>query len=159
MKQKHFYQFTLFILMVFFVLLGCSKQGPAGLTGPQGPVGPGGSKGDTGTANVIYSKWDSSFSGTSAIWNVPQITRSILDSGVILVYFRAGAATYQLNYSVGSTFIIYWAVPGQIQIVASGDLAQYSFRYVIIPGGVSSGNSIPKDYKLLCQQYNISQNS
>jgi hypothetical protein len=166
MKQKHFYRFPLFIIMVVLVFLGCTKQGPAGVTGPQGPqgetgpagpTGPSGSKGDTGTANVIYSQWDSSFSGVSGIWAVPQITQSILDSGAVLVYFRGNNGVFQLNFANNSgVYILYSIKLGQITLIAYGtNLASFVFRYVIIPGGVPSGNSIPKDYKLLCQKYNI----
>jgi hypothetical protein len=150
--------------MFVLVLLGCSKQGPAGAAGPQGPqgptgpTGPGGSKGDTGTANVIYSQWDTSFSGTSAEWVVPELTQSIIDSGVVLVYFKAGGLVYQLNYVQETFYFLYYTAPGYIYMVTSGNLANQPTRYILIPGGVPSGNSIPKDYKLLCQQYNIPDN-
>src|ERR1035438_4088573 len=105
MKQKYFYQFPLFITIFVLVLLGCVKQGPAGATGPQGPQGPqgptgqGGATGDTGTANVIYSEWNNTFSGSSADWAIPQITQNIADSGVVLVYFMSGTNIFQLNYT------------------------------------------------------------
>jgi hypothetical protein len=169
MKQKHFYLFLLLTITVVLVFLGCTKQGPAGATGPQGPqgatgpTGPGGSKGDTGTANVIYSQWDSSFAGTAAAWNVPLLTQGILDSGLTNVYFRTIGSNFveQLNYSVGNFVLTYFTTVPDIAIVYSGtdptfNLKNYAFRYIIIPGGLPSGNSIPKDYKSLCKQYNIS---
>ncbi|HEV9037456.1 MAG TPA: hypothetical protein VGQ51_12565 [Puia sp.] len=42
--------------------------GATGPAGPRGQQGIHGKKGDTGTANVIYSAWSSSFSGTSQCW-------------------------------------------------------------------------------------------
>ena len=167
MKQKYFYRFPLFTIMVVLVFLGCTKQGPAGATGPQGlpgatgPAGPGGSKGDTGTANVIYSNWDSSFSGTTGEWVVPQITTGILDSGVILVYITGHndhSLLVQLPYIVGNFFVTFIAQRGFIVLNSSGDLNNFFFRYIIIPGSVPSGNSIPKDYLPLCRQYNIPDN-
>jgi hypothetical protein len=173
MKQKHFYQFALLVTMVVLILLGCTKQGPAGAagaTGPQGPqgsngstgpTGPGGPKGDTGTANVIYSKWDSSFIGTFDIWEMPQITQGFLDSGVVLVYFRNSAhEIFQLNYSVGTFYIYYYTIPSYIYLNASNgaNLANYAFRFVLIPGARAIGTSLQKDYKQLCQQYDIREN-
>jgi hypothetical protein len=90
MRQKIFFQFSLFTLMVVIVLSSCGK---IGLTGPAGPQG---AQGDTGTANVIYSQWDSTLTGTNDLWSAPAITQGVLDSAVILVYVRQEGVVYQL---------------------------------------------------------------
>src|SRR4051812_8686716 len=62
-----------------------------------------GAKGHTGTANVKYSPWtDVTFSpakntaGDTVAWtatmNAPQITKNILDSGVVKVYVNVNTA-------------------------------------------------------------------
>jgi hypothetical protein len=125
----------------------CSKQGPAGATGAtgatgaQGAAGPQGPKGDTGTANVIYSKWDSAFSGTSATWSVPAITLGILDSGTVLVYVNQNGYVYPVPYDNvnGSGFYINDLLSaGRISLFCNSayNLNEFKFRYVIIPGGV-----------------------
>jgi hypothetical protein len=149
MKQKTFPGITLFAFIVALGLFGCTKAGPAGpagqsgAQGPQGPTGNTGPQGDTGTANVIYSNWVSGFSGTIAYWSVPDITTGVLDSSVVLVYERELNAVVQLPFSNpnGSGFyVIDLLTAGQISIYcdASDNLSEFSFRYVIIPGGVAA---------------------
>jgi len=144
MKIANKFWTTLACLILALGFTMCSKQGPAGATGTtgaQGPAGPQGPKGDTGTANVIYSKWDSSFSGVSAIWNVAAITQGILDSGNVLVYVNQNGYVYPLPYDNvnGSGFYINDLLsPGKISLFCSSayNLNEFKFRYVIIPGGV-----------------------
>jgi len=153
---------TLCCLVLALELSMCSKQGPAGATGapgPQGPAGPQRPKGDTGTANVIYSKWDSSFSGVSAIWNVPVITQGILDSGNVLVYVNQNGYVYPLPYDNlnGSGFYINDLLsPGKISLFCSSayNLNEFKFRYVIIPGGVSAADA-DNGYGYITNKYHI----
>ena len=153
---------TLCSLLLALALSMCSKQGPAGATGatgPQGPAGPKGAKGDTGTANVMYSKWDSAFSGTSAVWSVPAITQGILDSGTVLVYVDQNGYVYPLPYDNvnGSGFYINDLLrPGQISLYcASGyNLNQFKFRYVIIPGGVAVSDE-QRGYQYITSRFMI----
>jgi hypothetical protein len=153
---------TLCCLILALGLTMCSKQGPAGATGATGatgPAGPQGPKGDTGTANVIYSKWDSSFSGTSAVWSVPAITKGILDSGTVLVYVQQNGYVYPLPYDNvnGSGFylndLLYL---GQISLYcnSSYNLNEFKFRYVIIPGGVAVAD-VQNGYEYITGKYHI----
>ena len=102
------------ILFAFtaFVLIACSKEGPAGPQGPQGTAGPQGTQGAQGTpgtpgaqgpqgnANVISK----TYSSTNYTWNketilginfrtiqipVPEITAEIMNTGMVLVYVAA----------------------------------------------------------------------
>lgn len=153
-----------YFLILTLGLCKCSKQGPVGATGPagaQGPAGPQGPKGDTGTANVIYSKWDSSFSGTSAVWSVAAITTAILDSGTVLVYVNQNGYVYPLPYDNvnGSGFYLNDLLyPGQISLYcnSSYNLNEFKFRYVIIPGGVQAAalkNNY--EYQYITQTFNM----
>ena len=155
---------TLACLILALGLSMCSKQGPAGATGAAGatgPAGPQGPKGDTGTANVIYSKWDSSFSGTSTIWDVAAITRGILDSGNVLVYVEQNGYVYPLPYDNvnGSGFYINDLLyPGQISLFCSSsyNLNEFKFRYVIIPGGVQVADVKSEyQYQYITNLFNI----
>lgn len=157
---------TLCCLILALGFSMCSKQGPAGpqgatgATGATGPQGPQGARGDTGTANVIYSKWDSSFSGTSAIWNVPAITRGILDTGTVLVYVDQNGYVYPLPYDNvnGSGFYLNDLLySGQISLFcnSSYNLNEFKFRYVIIPGGVAAADA-ENSYEFITSKYHIS---
>lgn len=148
---------------------GTGATGPAGPTGPQGPTGPTGPQGPAGTANVIYSAWTDF---AAATWSAPTvsfgvtqrsypvtyagITQTILDRGVVLVYYRfvgtgAGVAftsPFTFNYilatgqilrhdlRVGGFDMVYHnlsAVGTDPGTIGTGN----SYRFVIIPGGVA----------------------
>jgi hypothetical protein len=155
---------TLSCLILAFGLSNCSKQGPTGATGATGatgPQGPQGPKGDTGTANVIYSKWDSSFSGVSAIWTVPAITQGILDSGTVLVYTDQNGYVYPLPYDNvnGSGFYLNDLLNvGKIELFCAPayNLNEFKFRYVIIPGGVQVADVKGEyQYQYITNKFNI----
>lgn len=93
------------LIVISFITLSCSEEGPAGPAGPAGPtgatgatgaLGATGATGPTGTANVVYGEWYTpaaydvttvfgmkKFTNTVA---VPEITQELLDNGVVLVY-------------------------------------------------------------------------
>jgi Collagen triple helix repeat (20 copies) len=159
--------------------------GPTGPAGPTGPVGPAGPAGPAGTANVIYSTWtpysslgtptDSSFSDFGTVRRVirtaPGVTSSILDQGVLLVYWRLpstsiwgqlpysfpfGTATYYINVVavVGKLFIISYTInpTAPAGLNPSGEI-----RYVLIPGGVAGGRTSEKAAEINGQVYTESQ--
>jgi hypothetical protein len=138
-------------------------EGPTGATGPQGvsgatgssgavgPVGPTGAQGPAGTANVIYSPWTSvnfverttpyrAFVGTMT---APQITQAVLDRADIRMYWQENGRVIPLpyaevangtNYTVHQRFYV-----GRVEVLASYAIGTQQMRYVIIPGGVSTG--------------------
>jgi hypothetical protein len=117
--------------------------GATGSSGPQGPSGPQGSKGDTGTANVIYSSWVGGISGTSAFWSIPALTQGVYDSAAILLYTQSQFDfIYQLPFYMDLDNIvsyIYVAIqPGGVVLSCNENLNAYTFRYIIIPGGVAT---------------------
>jgi hypothetical protein len=120
----------LFVTMLTFATVSCTKEGapgPAGATGPAGPAGATGSAGPagapgatgaTGTANVIYSDWFnfklSDYKDTvmfhikqnalRAIKPAPSLTATHLSSAVILSYMAHKPLTTQ-NWFVSLPYI------------------------------------------------------
>src|SRR5690606_17043054 len=120
-------------------------------------------RGATGSANVIYSGWmsfpqsqrNTSIDGTLYKVNhinVPRLTQSLVDQGLIMVYYLYQNSVHQLLYTsdagpgVGpakTSTISYLPKPGRILITrythdntASVGLGAIQFRYIIVPGGV-----------------------
>lgn len=91
-----------FFALTSLLILSCKK----GDTGPAGPAGP---NGPAGSPNVIYSSWvystnfrDSVIDGSNVkLGNVaaPAIVDSILQKGLVLVYFTFGAGIFDLPYT------------------------------------------------------------
>jgi hypothetical protein len=144
-----------------------------------------GDKGDTGTANVMYSPWlDVTYSvvkntaGDTVAWvgNIPapKLTKNILDSGAVKVYWNAGTpaspAVFPLpfNDAYGLAGVqnlnVYFTVD-TINLYATEDASTYltsgtkanQYRYVIIPGGTSTGRSAVNynNYEAVKQYFNI----
>lgn len=166
--------------------------GATGATGAQGAVGPAGPQGPAGTANVIYSAWadfvTANWSAPTVFFGINQrsypvtnalITSTIIDRGVVLVYykFNGGGSTvftspFTFNYSlpsgqvmrhdlkVGGFDIIYHNIsaiaadPGFFPGPGNNNF----FRYVIIPGGVAGrGVNTEKMAEINGQLYSESQ--
>jgi hypothetical protein len=113
-------------LVITFITISCTKEGPEGPVGAQGPQGPpgttgangqngaAGANGQNGTpANVIYSPWVASITADWVLgyidpnnYNVercynrvaPGIVQSILDQGVVLAYGK--------NFTIGASTIL-----------------------------------------------------
>lgn len=144
--------------------------GATGPTGPQGPVGPAGPQGPAGTANVIYSSWftfattdwaDSSIvnvgSAKRAIKAAPGITAAVMNQGVVLSYMAFTADPNQAFYALpftlaGTTPVVFGFLPNTSKVVyylvnlngtnpGFTTPGTFSYRYVIIPGGVAGGRS------------------
>jgi hypothetical protein len=140
--MKQFRSFLCVAAIFAIGLASCSKTGNTGPAGPAGPAGP---------DSVIYSGWislsttynttDSLYEGTVT---ASAITAGILDSGVILTYInfaQTGAAAdiqpvSALNYFISEDYTV-----GQINILSTQDLTGLPYRYVIIPGSKTAGNS------------------
>ncbi|WP_211352234.1 hypothetical protein [Dinghuibacter silviterrae] len=178
MKQRMLFAYLLLMATLY---MSCSKTGPAGpagATGATGAAGPQGPQGATGTANVIYSNWntainlrDTNFDGSNYVLMTllaPSLTSADLNTATVLVYFTFGDGDFPLPYmndAGGKTSIISF-IPeaGQILItryttdnsasVTLGTLNQY--RFVIIPGGVNVPDSF--DYATVCAFYHITEN-
>jgi hypothetical protein len=138
--------FKTFRIIIAFIVIGmavlsCSKP----------EDGKDGKDGNVGTANVIYSDWITvNGTQTEGSWAgmipAPKITQEIMDKGVILVFNKYFDSIYPLPYSsTNEANEIIFTTPiinlSQIFVVANYDAfsKQDTYRYVIIPGGVSSG--------------------
>lgn len=126
------------LIVISFITLSCSEEGPAGPAGPAGPTGatgpqgPAGETGATGTANVIYGAWFTpeeyevttvySMKKFTYTAEVPELTQEVLDNGVVLVYAKligyvasiwpagqVGQLPITLTYTSGSTVYDTWS--------------------------------------------------
>ena len=144
-------------------------QGAQGPAGNPGATGSAGATGATGTANVIYSSWlafqaadwaDSTIvnvgSAKRAIRSAPGVTANVMAQGVILSYMTftsdPNAAFYGLPFTCTSCpgvwifnqlpnvgKIVYYHTTGTGTNPGATLPNSFSFRYVIIPGGVAGG--------------------
>jgi hypothetical protein len=136
--------------------------------------------GAPGTANVIYSDWitgptlnDETIDGTSgksALLDTPLLTQDILDKGTILVYAKFSSTVFPLPYTsraggVDNTLTFYPMLQ-KIKVFrfkhdGSGGLgAAVSYRYILIPGGVSATaknnlNFKQMSYQEVCKHFNL----
>ncbi|MBK7099243.1 MAG: hypothetical protein IPH58_14000 [Sphingobacteriales bacterium] len=174
-------------------------QGPQGPVGPQGPQGPQGVTGATGTANVLSktitlsnADWgnnvrDIIFKNSLSSWiyhtarfvdiTEPAITQSVIDNGLVLVYFTPDLAFPNVYSNLPFSILdytqraFYYHVefitpePGKIRLlyyfspnnvgdavpeVAAYTIPTYKFKYVIIPGtAISSSAGRNLDFKNL----------
>lgn len=158
--------------MMMITCFSCTKTGPdgpqgvPGEQGAKGDKGNNGDKGDPGTANVIYSGWNHSFTEYSGEWNVPALTAEILNTGTVLIYVRfdpflVGPYSYgQLPYSDGPNREIRASYqPGVITIRSvTLKLTFLALRYVIIPGSIAGRRAAGVDYSNyleVCKYYHI----
>jgi hypothetical protein len=123
-------------------MISCSK----GDTGPAGPAGP------AGPDSVVYSAWinlqanynanDSAYEDTLL---APSITRSILDSGIILSYvnFLENNGTYHvIPVSAMVPYLLEDFSVGKINLVSGYfDFSSTPYRYVTIPGSLKTGTN------------------
>lgn len=137
------------VLALSFV--GCSgSQGPIGATGPSGTSGATGPQGPTGTANVIYSAWKNA----AANWNAKtdfgratqssfisasEVTQTVIDSGLVMVYFRySNNGVQTLPYTGG--FGAVWTLSAYPIIETTEPIA-----YTPVPtaAAVTAGTAVP----------------
>lgn len=160
--------------------------GAQGQTGPAGPAGPAGPTGTANVIYSAWFStnggWDTTGAvvyGAQAIYNktAAGVTQAIMDNGVVLAFMKGDPTTgltddvFPLPYSigVGFGFTDLWDfdlnAPGNIRFLYKSDfpwtvteLGTISFRYVIIPGGVSGGRQLdPRrmTYAEVCAAYGI----
>ena len=125
--MRKFKLLSLLLVVISFITINCTKEGPegpAGSAGPQGPAGGTGAAGPAGaigSANVIYSNWidESTLSWADttivtaphqrAILRPISLTQAIVDNGTILMYRRFNPTNgveqmpYNLYFSANST--------------------------------------------------------
>ncbi len=142
--------------------------GQMGATGATGATGPAGS---TGAVNIIYSDW---FNVEINDWEITNnfridfdfatndISQEIVDNGVVLAYLSQNGNVFPLpvSFSNGIQHQYYYGL-NNIHFYVQSDVAivpqDFTYRYVIIPGGGRWANQINKEYKAICQQFGIPQ--
>lgn len=149
--------------------------GQTGATGQAGTTGATGAKGETGTANVIYSNWTQvNFSSKGTFEGIAysdgdlaakSLDQKILDTGVVLVYAKDAnnnlfPVFFGSLFPSGGGIIIQNLKIGTITLRATDNFNPriYSYRYVLIPGGVPSGRlkSLQSmDYEQIIEIYNL----
>lgn len=140
------------ILPAAFIVLfaSCAKDGEPG---PQGPAGQNGINGQDGNANVqsyLFTVYSNMWSGSGSnfkyvVLNVPQITQSVVDSGMVLVYrvYNGYNALLPITNYTGSDELtisfLYQAGEVEIDINSTApitNLLTYYFRVVVVTGHV-----------------------
>lgn len=155
-----------------FIFNGCQKEGA------QGPAGVNGKD-----ATVYYSEWfsPSAWSGNSGDWyfaaNAPDLTRDIVEGGVVLAYTWLGGDLYESTtmrplpcFAVGAnwSFLIhdYGSIEFTCDMIAVPATTGNKFRFIAIPGTIpatKSGTPGKKSlqelkcmsYREVCKLYNI----
>ena len=135
--------------------------GPAGSAGSAGASGPAGPAGPAGTANVIYSPWIDTAKwkpdtvmvgsvvtdtlGFFANIRAPKLDLTMLNTGEMKVYVNVNTAAspvvFPLPYNDGSIFIDPLFYLNNIQLYSNAQLTGIPFRYILIPGGTTSGRA------------------
>lgn len=159
----------LFIALSSIILTGCVKENR------QGPAGQ--------DATVYYSEWfsTSAWSGSTGDWyfdaSAPDLTESIVESGVILVYCWLAGDLYDGSsvrplptYAVGANWDFLVHNYGSIQItcdmIIQPSTIGNKFRFIAIPGTITAlkaqsynGKNLEElkamTYKDVCKLYNI----
>jgi hypothetical protein len=146
--MKKFRSLLAVAVIIMIGIVGCSKTGdtgPAGVTGPVGPAGP---------ESVYSSRWiDLTFNNTTFDTTLlaSTITKSILDSGVILSYFNVpDSLGVSFIYSVSQLGYLFFEefTVGSIYLAElQNDFIGFKYRYVTIPGKLIAGNGADRKYK------------
>jgi hypothetical protein len=114
------------------------ETGATGPQGPQGPTGPAGADGSVDIKSYLLINKSVTLTGFTS-FSIPAITQEIVDSGVILVYFRTTGSTsgyFALPYSeAGRTITLSDFGVGYINVKANFSQGGLDFKVVIIPGG------------------------
>ena len=172
------------IAMSLLVILGsCAKDGEDGKDGAPGTPGISGENGKDGNANVVSvtktvssSNWQEAGTAGEAEYqyfaeiSVPEITESINETGMIMVYEQRGGGNFALPMTITddgySKYIDYAYGVGEVLIVVkdsdletippSGDI---TYRIIIIEGNTVSRNADVDftDYNEVATVFNLKE--
>jgi hypothetical protein len=127
----------------------------------------------TYTKDTIFGIW-----GFYNVKQAPGITQQVLDSGTVFTFAKlkgyntliwpaeqVGQLPISLTYVQGGTQTDTWSAAasiGSLKIRFVNDHNIYNtianahqFRYIIIPGGLPGGRTIPLSYEEICRKYNV----
>ena len=117
LKTKFNLLITVLAVAGIFVLNSCAKDGETGPNGATGATGYAGTNGTNGNANVkttiltvVTTDWSGpNLTKSTGVLSVPNLTPSILDSGMVLVYVKAPGVGINQNYI--QLPALYWGSP------------------------------------------------
>lgn len=137
--------------VIILGVLSC-KKGDTGPAGPAGPTGAAGATGAPGPDSILTSAWipvsmkDTTInSNPFFIQEIPAqaITQRILDNGIILGYLQYLDANNGTNIFNASEALNLTYSVGNVELLSGTDwTGVFDFRYVIVPGTLTVGNSI-----------------
>lgn len=158
-------------------------QGPAGSQGPAGTQGATGNPGEMGTDNVFFSSWiNNSWTGMPDNYvrdtiPAPQVTDEILNTGVVVVYYRDNAETqfvkvlpsqiyqgttwiFTLEFQAATENLYLFHGPSRAAgfLGANTIIPNSQIRYMVISGLNPSGRYLwPdwNDYKAVCSFFGV----
>ena len=144
MKRKIIFPFLLITSSVF-MLISCTKEGPAGATGAQGPAGPAGPAGvgTIKTRDIVIpaSAWiwsaTAPFAASYFVSN-PDITSDVATKGSVIAYQKQGA---------------YWEKLPLVQFSTSGNV--YTYRFVWTQGQMAFNQGFSNGLKFTLYQDTI----
>ncbi|QCX01587.1 collagen-like protein [Aggregatimonas sangjinii] len=170
------------VVITCTALVCCSKgeDGAIGPTGPAGQDGLDGSDGvdgQNGNANVIaspwflfdHSEWNFENNGTSgiAVKEVPEMTQEVKNGAAILLYVKVGVGLGGLLRQLPAEIDNVWSHEyeisdlGQIRfflsrsdnnIITALDTILISYRYIIIPAGVTTTSKSTVDFQKMAYE-------
>ena len=137
----------LVLILSTVIILGmfsCKK----GDVGPAGPAGPAGPDSVSTSAWITLNMSVDTTIGTTTYYvqeiAAPAITQTVLDSGIILGYFKyadpsQGTQVFNASEAANITYSV-----GNAEVLSVGNdwTGYFDFRYVIVPGTLTLANSI-----------------
>lgn len=139
--KKQFLKLSIAVVLIATVI-SCSKEGP------QGPAG---------NANVIYTNWTTrTFTGGTGgsdwqtNYDVPEITQSILDSGLILTYLKGTESIIPIPVFVPFRLEVFYRLGNVIHYANYNATGLY--RTIIIPSVVNPTGRTSKSYRSMSYQ-------
>ena len=137
--------------VIILGMLSC-KKGDTGPAGAAGPTGAAGATGAPGPDSILTSAWIPVSMKDTTINSSPffiqeiaaqAVTQRILDNGIILGYLQYLDANNATNIFNASEALNLTYSVGNVELLSGTDwTGVFNFRYVIVPGTLTVGNSI-----------------
>ena len=137
--------------VIILGVLSC-KKGDTGPAGPAGPTGAAGATGAPGPDSILTSAWIPVSMKDTTINSNPlfiqeiaaqAVTQRILDNGILLGYLQYLDANNGTNIFNASEALNLTYRVGNVELLSGTNwTGVFDFRYVIVPGTLTVGNSI-----------------
>ncbi len=148
-KLKHF-----FLSVLVICAIGCNPEdgedgamGPAGQQGIQGEAGEDGQNGNANVVSVLLE--DQTIENGDNIYELPELTQSIFDTGVVLAYVTVTGNNYweTLPLSLGGSIIleIDRIEVGKLTLKATFTQSNLRLRFIFIESSALAGKITTKN--------------